>query len=376
MKTRILHLLLLSMLLVSLSNYAASQQTVKPGNDIKEMFENETYQELVDKYSGTPRILSAEELSYVAHAYIQIDDLNNAIKYADLAIQKDRQYSRGYYVKGIANSIQGKYKDAVQNLEKAIELSPKESIYHTELGDVYYAQELFDKALLHYRKAIRMPNPSEKAFFMISSVHTERDETKAALDTFYVAKSKIKKDKELLVNTLYNIGKLEYDSNEFKNAAAAYQELTEYFPDDYYSLEKQVECFNSLGNYAKAEQSKKKLYEAYAEGKLAATSLYDKFCVDRMSVGLHEVVGYERFEAPTCQPMTKNLFYVSDADGKIIYTISFEYIPAIEENSKGYFEAVKEENGKRQTLGILLPEDVQYSTLQSCIKDIVAAKDK
>lgn len=354
--------------------FSHENQVVKPKDDIKKMFEKGLYTEIIEEYGNTPRTSSAEELSYVAESYIRLNDFINAAKYADMAIQKDAKSSRALYVKGSISSANGNHAQGIADMQKAINLAPKQAEYYTGLGDIYFAQDDYTKALANYRKAVSLPNPSEKAFYMIGAVYANEDNVKLALDTFYVAKSKIEKDKELYVTVLNNIGKIEFDNKNYKDASEAYRELTEYFPDDYYSLEKLVECYNALGYYSRADVSKAKLYTAYQQGELWDTSIADMFCVDHFIVGDKEVSAYERFEVSPCRTITKYIFYVADKEGIIDSTINLEFTPAEEEGKAGRFDPVMLKGSDRFGFNVLYDGNLAYTTLLSAVKDIIDGK--
>lgn len=348
-------------------------QSENPVDDIKTMFNNEQYQDIIEKYASAPRNLSCEELTYIAQSYMHLDDLSNAQKYIDMAIQKNTKDSKAYYAKGIICNMAGNSSQAIESLKKAITLSPKQAEYYVETGDVYFSQDNYNEALINYRKATKFPNPSEKAFYMIGAVYAAQDNLKNALDTFYVAKSKIVKDKELYVTTLYNIGNIEYDNKNYKKAAEAYQELTEYFPDDFHSLEKMVQCYNTLGYYARADVPKGKLYAAYNKGLLSSSSLSDMFCIDQFTVGDKSVSAYERFEDVTCRSYVKNIFYIADSHGNIESIISLKYIPS-EEGGKSYFELLLEKGSEQYRFNTVFEEGVKYNVLQPYIVEIVEGK--
>lgn len=352
------------------------RQTVKPNDDIKTMFQHEQYQKIIDTYASTPRNLSSEDLSYVSQSYIYLDDLENAQKYIDLAIQKNSKDSKAFYVKGIINNMTSQYEQAIESLNQAIALSPQQAEYYAEIGDVYFSNDEYTKALVNYRKAVSLPNPSEKALYMIGAVYAAQDDLKSALDTFYVAKSDIVKDKELYVTVLYNIGNLEYDKKNYQKAVEAYQELIEYFPDDFYSLEKMVQCYNALKYYDEAESPKEKLYKAYEKGLLASSSMSEMFCVDQFSVGNKGVSAYERFDDATCRSYAKNIFYITDSHGNIESIITLNYISNENENEKGHYELLLEKDSEQYSFNILFEGEVRYSTLQSYIVDIVSGKTK
>lgn len=349
-------------------------QVVKPNDDIKVMFQNEQYQRIIDTYANTPRNLSSEELTYVAQSYSYISDLGNAHKYIDLAINKDKKSSKALYVKGVIYNMEGKPEQAIENLNKAIALSPKSSEYYAELGDVYFSMDNDEEALDNYRKAIGLPNSAERAYFMIGAVYAGQDNLRSALDAFYIAKSKVQKDKELYVTILYNIGNIEYNNRNYKNAIDAYKELMEYFPDDYYSLEKLVQCYNALGLYDASDVSKTKLYEAYEKGDLSSSSMSDMFCLDQFSVGNKGVLVYERFEEVDCRSFVKNIFYVTDTSGNIESIITLKYEPSESDGSKGHFEAILEKGSDQYRFNTVFEGGVRYSTLKPYISDIIAGK--
>lgn len=349
-------------------------QVVKPHEEIKSMFENEQYNEIVDIYAGKPRTLSAEELTYVARSYYHLDDIENAFRYIDLALAKDAKYAPAYYAKGIINNAKGDYSQALNSLKKAIELTPRQSEYYAAIGDSYFAQENLKSALSNYEKAIKQTHPSEKAYYMIGTVYAALDSIQKALDAFYIGKSKIIKDKELYATTLYNIATIENDRGNFTKAVDAYDELMEYFPDDYYSMEKLIQCYNSLGQYSRADTYKNKLYTAYSKGELVKTSLFDKFCMDHFFVDKKNVIGYERYEEPSCRGFVKNIFYVTSDSGDVESSIFLEYVPAVEDGGKGNYKPVMIKGQDRYAFSVLFDEDVKYTTIQPYIIDIAAGK--
>lgn len=379
---KVVYILLSIVLTGVLNSYATNTlldvyQTVKPNDDIKTLFDNEQYQEIVNRYAGTPRTLSADELTYVARSYSQLGDLHNAKKYVDMAIKKDSKNAKAYYTRGTFNNTTGNYIEALGDLQQAIMLAPKQAEYYTELGDVYLSQDNYPEALMNYRKAVKLPQPSEKAYYMIGAVYAGRNDLEKALDTLYVAKSKIVKDKELYVTLLYNIGKIEYDKKNYKKAVEAYQELIEFFPDDYYSIEKVVQCYNAQKAYDRADDVKTKLYVAHNEGLLSSSSMSDMFSIDNFLVGEKEISAYERFEEPSCRAtFAKNIFYVVGKNGNIESTIFLEYnMPEIE-GTPGQYQLVMEKDAKRYTYNVVFDEGIRYGMLQPYIIDVVSGKLK
>ncbi|NDV93940.1 tetratricopeptide repeat protein [Dysgonomonas sp. 521] len=354
--------------------YSGFSQVTYSGDDIKSLFEKGFYQEIVDQYAGKPRSLSADELSCVAEAYFHLNDIDDASKYADMAIQKSSKSAKAYYVKGMVLGSKGTINQALTNMKKAVQLSPDYADAYTGMADIYYTQDNITLALENYRKAVSLTPPSEKAFYMIGVIYAGKEDFKNALDTFYVAKSKIVQDKELLVTVLYNIGKMEFDIGRYTKSVEAYEELISYFPDDYYSYEKIVQCYNALGLYDHANTYKTKLYEAYKAGQLAATSIADNFCTDQFKVGSMDVFAYERYEDASCRPFVKNIFYVMNNAGEVDSSVFVDYTPSTDDTTKGEYKFAMIKGITRYTFDRAFPVNVSYARLRPYVEDIIIGK--
>ncbi len=348
-------------------------QVVKPDEDIKSMYENEQYQEIIDQYAGKPRSLSVTELIYVAQSYLQFEDLESATIFIQMATQKDPKSALAYYVDGIVTNMIGNHQQAINKFRTAIKLSPPDnSDYYIALGDVYYVQEKYNEALAEYEKALKVSNPSEKSYYMLGVAYMGIDDHKRALDAFYEAKKKVVKDKELYVTILYNIGKTEYDNKQYKAASEIYNELIEYFPDDYYSIEKLIQCYNAIGDYDNAGKNKAILYKAYSNGYLDDSSLADMFGIEHFPVGNMSVAGYERYESITDEVVVKNIFYVLDNTGSIESAIYLEYTPAPDGKISG--NVIMTKGSERYSCGVKFSDQISYGVLKQSIIDIVSGK--
>lgn len=342
-------------------------------NNIKNLYENGHYHEIIDTYATAPRSLSSTELTYIAQAYLYTNDADNAIRYADMAAKKDPKSGYIFYIKGALDNLKGNEADAIRNYKEAIRLSPKLADAYTGLADVYYAQDNISQAIQNYRKAVAVNPPSEKAYYMIGAINAAQENTKAALDTFYIAKSKILKDRELLVTVLYNIGQLEYDSKNYSKAIDVYNELVSYMPDDYYSMVKLVQCYNITRQYSNADTQKQVLYNALNKGQLPE-DLTDQFAIDQFTVGNKEVIGYERYQQPAGYAFVKNIFYVIDNDGNVEESIFVEYTPPTAGDKSGSYKLSRIKGMTRNTFSTSFDETVSYPTIKPYIEDIVKGK--
>jgi anaphase-promoting complex subunit 3 len=67
----------------------------------------------------------------------------------------NRQSPIAWCVAGNAFSLQKEHENALKSFERALQLNPDYTYAHNLCGHEHHANEAFDKALLHFRNAIR-----------------------------------------------------------------------------------------------------------------------------------------------------------------------------------------------------------------------------
>jgi len=89
-------------------------------------------------------------------------DLELAIKYINIAVKRSPNQYHYYDTRGWVLFKQGKFQEALVDLEKAIALSPTQSVVMEHLGDVYFKLNQIDKAVECWKKAVKLGSFSEK----------------------------------------------------------------------------------------------------------------------------------------------------------------------------------------------------------------------
>lgn len=79
-----------------------------------------------------------------------------ALKYANLATEKDPKYGRAYYTKGFAYYNLKQYELSIENFTKAIEINPHTAECYNGRGWVYGTIDDYEKALQDFSKAIEL----------------------------------------------------------------------------------------------------------------------------------------------------------------------------------------------------------------------------
>jgi tetratricopeptide (TPR) repeat protein len=105
----------------------------------------------------------ADSLNYIGYTYaeqgIKLDEAMNLIQRA-LELKPNSGYiidSLGwvYFQKGL-------YDEAANHLEKAAKLTPNDPTINEHLGDAYFRKKKYTNALEHYKRALSLKHPKEE----------------------------------------------------------------------------------------------------------------------------------------------------------------------------------------------------------------------
>ncbi|MEV8182924.1 CDP-glycerol glycerophosphotransferase family protein [Specibacter sp. NPDC078692] len=88
---------------------------------------------------------------------------------------------------GHSQFMQGKDQDAIQNISKAVILSPDSSTWHYRLGFILERQKLWDQALVSYEQAILLDSTKDQWYYRRGLVQNYLGLHEAALASFQIA---------------------------------------------------------------------------------------------------------------------------------------------------------------------------------------------
>lgn len=156
--------------------------------------------------------------------------LDEAIKCFDRAIALDPKHYLSWNAKGLAYSMKGDFKTAIQSLQRCLEINPSFSEAHNNLGTLYDAQGLFSLAEAEYSKVLSDPNyaSKENPLYNLAQMYFRQGKNDEALDFLLRA---------LKINTRYAMaynlkGKI-FDRMELPSEAiASYEQAVKIVPDD------------------------------------------------------------------------------------------------------------------------------------------------
>ena len=109
-----------------------------------------------------------EELNYYYNrgdTFFDLGKFEDAIQNYDKAIELDSNVNSAcYYNRGTAYFSLGKFEDAIQDYNKAIDLNPNDDLSYNNKGNAYFSLGKFEDAIQDYNKAIDL-NPNNASYY-------------------------------------------------------------------------------------------------------------------------------------------------------------------------------------------------------------------
>ena len=121
-------------------------------------------QEKEEAVNPSPNELEAvKELNKATDLMLK-GDYKEAIEFLEKAIELNPEFSEAYYNLGISYERLGKHKDAIEMLKKTIELSPDNPNAYYALGYAYYQKKKYKKAIDAFEHTVSIQPNNAFAF--------------------------------------------------------------------------------------------------------------------------------------------------------------------------------------------------------------------
>jgi tetratricopeptide (TPR) repeat protein len=350
-----------------ISSYAQEQITT----ELEKVYGEEKYDLIISEHSEKVSEYPAKAIYYVGLAYYMKADDNNVLKLMDLSIKKDKTDPDAYFIKGMTLNYMEQFEKAIESFNKAIEFDSNNANYFSGLGDSYFNQKKYKKALSTYISATKKQEKIDRPFTMIPQIYAELNQPEKALKAFYTSKENIAKDSDSYITALYNIGQYELLNKNYDKAEVALKELVEFSPTDYHSYSKLIQVYYGKKEYEKAEPYKQKLYQANKQGVLEG-NLRNEFCFDQFVWNDKLVFGFERFAEKPGKIYYKHVFYVTDEQtGKTEFTIQTENSPISMELGHEKYIVGMDKNGTHSTFNYGIKENFEYDYLKKMVLKVL-----
>jgi len=270
------------------------------GQSISELYKSKDYPALI-KLEDKGDTLTTEELFMVGYAFFQLENDEKAVIFYDKAIAKGFDNGPIHYYKSQSLTYLKKYKDALKEVDLAMEKEPNNQEYMNQKGLIYQDQGLEDKALDYFDEATRLPNTLGEPYFWVAYIYHGKQDLEKALKYYYIAAEKIPKENPYYVNTLLCIGQLEYTyTQNYSKSALAYAEAVAMRPKEYGNYPKLIKACNAAKEYTKADAVFDLMKTAYKNNELPKADMELKYAaIDEYEYNRQKLIIYKSFEDPT-----------------------------------------------------------------------------
>ncbi len=356
---------------MSLNYYAQDKIIVQ----LEKAYAEEKYEQIISEFSENVSEYPAKAIYYVGLAYYMKADDNNALKLMNLSIKKNRTDPDAHYFKGMTLNFMGEYDHAIESFEEAIKLDASRTTYFVGLGDAYFSQDKFEKALSAYLTATEKGESIDRPFAMIPQMYAELNQPEKALIAYYIAKETVSKESPSYLNAIYNIGVYEFLKKDYDKSEIAFKELIELAPGDYNSYVKLIQIYYGRKEYKKAIPLKEKLYKGYEQDKLPG-NLTNMFCFDQFDWNEKLIYVYERFEEKEGELYYKHIFFITNEKGETEFTIQTENSPMSVELGGPKYMLGMDKDGTHSTFLYGFEEDFDYEDLKKTVILVLEEKVK
>ena len=217
------------------------------------------------------------------------DSLNQGLshfksgKYAEAAaefqtlVDNSPSYDYGYFMLGLSLLKMGKFKEAEENVVKAIELNGDKFEYHNGLATVYFTEKKYAKAISALKTAEPLASNDQYKFALFSM----RGNCYGLLGKWSDAVDDLEKAKAInsgQASVLVTLGQSYYKLGYFDKAAAVFRSAVKAVPTDTSTTMLLAESLLNLGAEAKSDGEKASLYKealGYAEKVQKAKPSYE-----------------------------------------------------------------------------------------------------
>jgi tetratricopeptide (TPR) repeat protein len=182
---------IISFLIISSLTYSQAdvKSLVKLGNDLITL---NNYEGALEKYNEALDYLPsyAPAINGKANLLILMEEYKDAGKLIEEAIKKNSDYPQFYLTRGIVLIHKGKYEDAIEDLNLAIDLAQGvsdkkfENKIYVNRGAAYQKLLSYDAALNDYSKAIQLDDSNPNVFIYRGYLYYQTEEYENALADF------------------------------------------------------------------------------------------------------------------------------------------------------------------------------------------------
>ncbi|MBT8218182.1 MAG: tetratricopeptide repeat protein [Bacteroidia bacterium] len=357
---------LLLAILLSISSTILCQDISK---DIRQLFEQKRYQEIINRYSSQYKTLPYDALFDFGLAYYKLGNDKSTLEIMEECIRQRDNDSGSYYIKGKSLNFLGQYSKATKAFEQAIKVDGGNGSYYTGLGDAYMSMSQLDKALEAYQKATEHTDSPERPYTKIPLILSAMGKPKPALEAYYIAKDKVERGSDIYLSIIYNIGLFELMNSDYFEAKIALEELISLDVSYFRAYPILIQTYMGLRKFDKILPLKEKLYQAHDQG-LLKYIMNDRFCIDQFVWNEGTMIkAYERFQSDKNSTYFKHVYEVQE-NNIPSFSVQTKHVP-----SSGLPYKLRMTKGDIEyKFAKAFPKKYDYSEIKLAVMDVISDK--
>jgi tetratricopeptide (TPR) repeat protein len=152
---------------------------------------------------------------YIGECYEKLEDFQKARIYYRKASSMNSEITDAWIGLGVCENELGNSKSAIKYILKGLDLDPDNTAYLCILADIYFQEDMIDKAIFHYNKAIETSPEEESLRIDLADALAEKEQYKEASEVIMNAIEQIAPS----ANLYYRMAALLYLRGKSKDGA-------------------------------------------------------------------------------------------------------------------------------------------------------------
>ncbi|MDW9381164.1 tetratricopeptide repeat protein [Chryseobacterium sp. JV558] len=308
--------------------------------NVGSLFKEEKFSEIIaleNRSSG----FNGEELYQLGFAFFREENDSKAIEYYDKALEKGFNNPIVFFQKGLSEKYLKKYKEALQNIDKAIAGAPLAEFYYEKIL-IYYAQKDFVN--------------EEKTFS--EALHTSREKN------------------DWYIKIVIAAGNFYYTEKNFAKSEKIYKDGLSDFPKEYEFYTKLIKSLNAQNKFTEANQYFTIMKSFYEKKELPEDEMkFKNLNVDEFAWKNQWINVHKYFERPKNTLDGLYILYLIDEKGeKVDRRFKIEKTVQVEKEDAEFVICEETKGGGHITYPVAFKDD--SFTLESLRKEIINILDK
>jgi tetratricopeptide (TPR) repeat protein len=268
--------------------------------NIEDLYKAEKYREVI-KIANQKDSFTSKEQYRIGRSYFNIEEYENALTYFNKAIVGTyKDSANAYFFIGLSHKELKSMDSASVFLKKAMTMDTTDQYFFTEYATLLMLEGKFKDAIPILEKAVTLKQEIASPYFLLPYAHLLNKNKEIALTLFNKYLPQIQKDEYRYISALKAMASLERDNKDYKQSISHLEKLLELNKQDFSAMEGMMITHSRAGDFKKAEKIFDRIKKNYEDKKIddkylkTKCTLIDQFNFDDTT----EVSIVKYFEKP------------------------------------------------------------------------------